>query len=163
MSILSLRHHPDPVLRRKAQPVRQIDPTVRRLVADMVDTMRHNSGVGLAAPQVGVSLRVAVIELPEEPVIVLINPQVVKRRGWRQVEEGCLSYPGYRGEITRAEKIVIKALNLDGETIRVKAEDLAAQALEHELDHLNGVLYIDHLESQNKLYPLETEPPQQAD
>ncbi|MDP6348073.1 MAG: peptide deformylase, partial [Dehalococcoidia bacterium] len=116
MSILSLRHYPDPVLRRKAQPVRQIDPTVRRLVADMVDTMRHNSGVGLAAPQVGVSLRVAVIELPEEPVIVLINPQVVKRRGWRQVEEGCLSYPGYRGEITRAEKIVIKALNLDGET-----------------------------------------------
>jgi peptide deformylase len=163
MSILSLRHHPDPVLRRKAQPVRQIDPTVRRLVADMVDTMNHNSGVGLAAPQVGVSLRVAVIEVPEEPVIVLINPEVVKRRGWRQVEEGCLSYPGYRGEITRSEKIVIKALNLEGETIRVKAEGLAAQALEHELDHLNGVLYIDHLEDQNKLFPLETETPQQAD
>lgn len=162
MSVLPLRYHPDPVLRRRAQPVRQIGPTVRRLVEDMVDTMRHNSGVGLAAPQVGVSLRVAVIEMPEEPVLVLINPAMVKRRGEHLVEEGCLSYPGYRGEIKRSQKVVVKALNLEGEEVRVKAEGLAAQALEHELDHLNGVLYVDHLESQDKLYPLEPDPPAQA-
>ncbi len=162
MSVLPLHHHPDPVLRRRAQPVRQIDASVRRLVADMVDTLRHNAGVGLAAPQVGVSLRVAVLEMPEEPVLVLINPTMVKRRGEYQVEEGCLSYPGYRGEITRAQKVVVKALNLEGEEVRVKAEGLVAQALEHELDHLNGVLYIDHLESQDKLYPLEPDPPPAA-
>ena len=162
MSVLPLHHHPDPVLRRRAQPVRQIDASVRRLVADMVDTMRHNSGVGLAAPQVGVSLRVAVVDVPEQPVLVLINPAMVKRRGEYQVEEGCLSYPGYRGEIKRAQKVVVKALNLEGEEVRVKAEGLVAQALEHELDHLNGVLYIDHLESQDKLYPLEPTPPPAA-
>jgi peptide deformylase len=128
----------------------------------MVDTMRHNSGVGLAAPQVGVSLRVAVVEVPEQPVLVLINPHMVKRRGEHQVEEGCLSYPGYRGEIMRAQRVVVEALNLEGEKVRVKADGLAAQALEHELDHLNGVLYIDHLESQDKLYPLEPAPPPSA-
>jgi peptide deformylase len=162
MSVLPLRYHPDPVLRRRAQPIRQIDAAVRRLVADMVDTMRHHSGVGLAAPQVGVSLRVAVIELPDEPVMVLINPAMVKRRGEHQVEEGCLSYPGYLGEVKRAEKVVVKALNLEGEQVRVKAEGLTAQALEHELDHLNGILYIDHLESQDRLYPVEPAPPPPA-
>lgn len=162
MSVFPLRYYPDPVLRRRARPVRQIDATVRRLVADLVDTMRHNAGVGLAAPQVGVSLRVAVIEIPEHPVVVLVNPEMVKRRGEHLVEEGCLSYPGYRGEIKRSQKVVVKALNLEGEGFRITAEGLAAQALEHELDHLNGILYLDHLESQDKLYCLEPAPPPPA-
>lgn len=162
MAILPLRYHPDPVLRRRAKPVRQIDSAVHRLVADMVDTMRHNAGVGLAAPQVGVSLRIAVMEVPEQPVVVLINPEMVKRRGEREVEEGCLSYPGYRGEIKRSQKVVVKALNMEGEELRITAEGLAAQALEHELDHLNGILYFDRLESPEKLYRPEPVPPPPA-
>ncbi len=157
MAVLTLRFAPDPVLRQKAKRVRNIDASIERLIDNMLETMPAVSGVGLAAPQVGVSLQVAVIEIPEEETIVLINPQIVKRSGERLVEEGCLSIPGYRGEIKRSVSVTVKGRNRQGKEIRLKATDLLAQALEHEIDHLSGVLYIDHLESPDKLYRIEPE------
>jgi peptide deformylase len=156
MAVLPIRPLPDAVLRQKAKRVREIDSSIQRLIDDMLDTMRHVSGVGLAAPQVGVPLRVIVIQLDEdqEPLI-LINPEVVKRSGERVVEEGCLSIPGYRGEVKRSLSVTVKGRDRRGKEVRVKATDLLAQALEHELDHLNGVLYVDRLESRDKLRKLE--------
>jgi len=155
MAVLRIRTLPDPVLRRKAKRVTKIDDSVQKLVDDMIDTMRANSGVGLAAPQIGVSLRVAVIELPEEEVITLINPEVIKREGERTLVEACLSVPGYYGHITRSETVRVKAQDRHGKQIRLKGEELLAQALEHETDHLNGTLYLDHLESPEELHETE--------
>ena len=155
MAVLPLRVVPDPVLRQKAKKVRNIDRSIRRLVEDMIDTMRANQGVGLAAPQIGVSLRVIVIEIPEEPVLTIVNPEIVKKSGQRDVTEGCLSVPGYRGEIKRAETVTAKGLDLDGKVVRIKAQDLLAQALEHEAGHIKGSLYTDLLESMDDLYRLE--------
>lgn len=152
MAVLPMVNYPDPVLRRKAMRVTSINGSIGRLIDDMVETMHEVGGVGLAAPQVGVPLRVAVIELPEEETIVLINPKIVKRSGERQVEEGCLSLPGYRGEVQRSVKVTAKGLDRYGREIRIKGEGLLAQALEHEIDHLNGTLYIDHLEGMDKLF-----------
>jgi peptide deformylase len=152
MAVLPMVTYPDPVLRRKAVRVTSIDGSIGRLIDDMVETMHETGGVGLAAPQVGIPLRVAVIELPGEETIVLVNPKIVKRSGERQVEEGCLSLPGYRGEIQRSVKVTAKGLDRDGREIRVKGEGLLAQALEHEIDHLNGTLYIDYLEGIDKLF-----------
>ena len=151
MAILPMVDYNNPVLRQKAKRVSSIDGAIAQLIDDMVETMREVGGVGLAAPQVGVPLRIAVIELPEEEIIVLVNPKIVKRSGERQIEEGCLSVPGYRGEIQRSEKVTVKGLDRFGREIRIKGEGLLAQALEHELDHLDGTLYIDHLESIDKL------------
>ena len=157
MAVLRLRFAGDPVLRRKTHAIKKIDASVQRLIDDMLDTMHAAHGVGLAAPQVGQSLRVAVIHMAEEEVIVLINPQIVKRTGERRVEEGCLSVPGYVAEIARSESVTVKALNREGRPFRVRAkDDLLAQALEHEMDHLNGVLYIDYLESADQLIPLKS-------
>ena len=152
MAVLPMVTYPDPVLRRKAMRVTSIDGSIGRLIDDMVETMREIGGVELAAPQVGIPLRVAVIELPGEEIIVLINPKIVKRSGERQVEEGCLSLPGYRGEIQRSLKVTAKGLDRYGREIRIKGEGLLAQALEHEIDHLNGTLYIDYLEGIDKLF-----------
>jgi peptide deformylase len=162
MAVLPMVAYPEAVLRQKAKRVTNIDGSITRLIDDMVETMHEAGGVGLAAPQVGIPLRVAVIELPEEETIVLVNPKIVKRSGERQVEEGCLSVPGYRGEIRRSEKVTAKGLDRRGREIRIKGEGLLAQALEHEIDHLDGTLYIDHLESIDQLYPLEpdTETPE---
>jgi peptide deformylase len=158
MAILSIRVVPDPVLRQKSKRVRLIDGSVRKLIKDMLVTIHAVPGrVGLAAPQVGIPLRVIVIGLPEEEDIVLINPEIVRRTGERLITEGCLSVPGYFGEIKRAESVRVKGHDLSGKEIRIKAEELLAQALEHEIDHLNGVLYIDHLESPDKLYKVEPE------
>jgi peptide deformylase len=172
MGILPIRIAGDPVLRQKAKKVRKIDASLQKLIDDMIDTMHAAGGVGLAAPQVGRPLRVVVIEVPatgqeaapsEEQarsrgeVIVLINPQIVRRSGQRQVTEGCLSVPGYWGEINRSLKVTAKGLNREGREVRIKGEDLLAQALEHELDHINGVLYIDHLESIDQLVKIEPE------
>jgi len=147
--------YPDPVLCRKAKRVSRIDESLNRLIDDMIETMYQASGAGLAAPQVGVSLKIAVIGIPDEDVIVLVNPEVVKKSGERVVIEGCLSVPGYRGEIKRAEKVTVKALDRNGKAFRIKADDLLAEVLEHEIDHLNGILYIDHLESTEKLEKIE--------
>lgn len=157
MTIREVRHLPDTVLRGKAKRVTIIDKSILRLIDDMIATMQQANGVGLAAPQIGVPLRVVVLELPEEEPLAIINPEVVKRSGEREVVEGCLSAPGYQGMIKRSTSITVKGLNRKGEKIRIKATDLMAQALEHELDHLNGVLYIDHLESEDMLYKIEPE------
>jgi peptide deformylase len=157
MAVLPILKHPDPVLRRKAKRVSRVDESLNRLIDDMIETMYEVSGAGLAAPQVGVSLKIAVIGIPEEEVIVLVNPEVVKKSGERVVIEGCLSVPGYRGEIKRAEKVTVKAFDRNGKAFRIKADDLLAEVLEHEIDHLNGILYIDLLESPDKLEKIETE------
>jgi peptide deformylase len=157
MAILPIRTVPEPVLRQKSKRVKSVDGSIRRLAADMIETMHAAPGVGLAAPQVGVLLRVIVIGMPEEEDFVLINPEVVRRSGERLVTECCLSVPGYYGEIKRAQRVTVKGKDLSGKEIRIKAEELLAQALEHEIDHINGVLYIDHLESDDKLHRIESE------
>jgi peptide deformylase len=123
----------------------------------MVETMQKASGVGLAAPQIGVSLRVAVIQLPDEEPIALVNPEIVRRSGEREVVEGCLSVPGYAGDIKRSVSVTVKARDRQGKPVRIKATGLMAQALEHELDHLNGVLFVDHVEGPDKLHRAEAE------
>jgi peptide deformylase len=129
----------------------------------MIDTLRADPNrAGLAASQVGVLLRIAVIELPEQELITLINPEIVKKEGERIVQEGCLSIPGYFGEIKRAETVKVKAKNREGKEFRLKAEGLLAQALEQEIEHLDGVLYIDHLESEEKLFETESVQEQEA-
>ncbi len=145
----------DRVLKQKAKRVPTIDGSIQRLIDDMVETMQHTNGVGLAAPQVGVPLRVIVLQMPGEEPMAIINPEIVKRAGEREVTEGCLSIPGYAGEIKRSVSVTVKGLDRQGKTIRIKATGLMAQALEHELDHLNGILYIDHIESQDKLHRVE--------
>jgi peptide deformylase len=152
MTVRDIRILPDPVLRQKAKKVTKIDKSVQQLIDDMIETMRAAPGVGLAAPQVGVSLRVVVIELPGREVMVLINPEIVKRQGERSVPEGCLSVPGYHGEIKRSVWVKVKAQDIQGRDIRLKGEELLAQVLEHEIDHINGVLYIDHAERSGKLW-----------
>lgn len=155
MAVLPIRILPDPVLRQKAKRVRNIDGSIQRLIDDMIETMQAAPGVGLAAPQVGVQLRVIVFALPGEEVVALINPEMVKRSGERLVDEGCLSIPGYQGEIKRSLSVTVKGRDRHGRQVRVRARDLLAEILEHEIDHINGVLYIDHLESRDKLREIE--------
>jgi len=157
MAVLPLRFQPDPVLRQKAKKVTHIDGAIHRLIDDMIDTMRAVYGVGLAAPQVGVPLRIAVIELPGEEVITLINPEIIKRQGERTIVEACLSVPGYRGMVKRSSWVKVKARDRDGKHIRIKGEDLLAQALEHEINHLNGVLYVDQIEGPDGLEKIQIE------
>jgi peptide deformylase len=151
MAVLKIRKHPDPVLRKKAKKVTSIDVSVKRLIDDMIETLDESSGVGLAANQVGVPLRVVVIHIPEEEVMVLVNPEIVEKKGERTVVEGCLSIPGYQAEIERAESVKVRARDRAGRLIRKKCSELLAQAMEHEIDHLNGVLYIDYLADMSKL------------
>lgn len=156
MAILELRTVPDPILRQKAKKITRIDSKIEALIDDMLESMPALHGVGLAAPQVGVSLQLAVIQVDEEEEpYVLVNPEIVKKAGERVVSEACLSIPGYRGEITRANSVTVKARNRFGKEYRIKGTGLLAQALEHEIDHLHGVLYIDHLESPEYLERIE--------
>lgn len=156
MAVHPIRYLPDPVLRRKARRVPAIDASIHRLVEDMIESMYAANGVGLAAPQIGVPLRVIVVGMPDEEPFALINPEIVKRSGERTVEEGCLSLPGYRAELTRSTLVVAKGLDRAGKKVRIKArDDLLAQALEHEVDHINGTLYIDHLPSLDVLRKIE--------
>jgi len=157
MAVLQIRTLPDPVLRQKAKKVTKIDDSIQKLIDDMIDTLHAEPNrAGLAAPQVGVLLRVAVIEVPEQELITLINPEIVKKEGERIVQEGCLSVPGYFGEIKRAVTVKAKAQNRYGKQFRLKAQGLLAQALEQETEHLDGILYIDHVESPEKLFETET-------
>jgi peptide deformylase len=160
MAVLPIVTVPDPILRKKTKRVSGIDKSVKKLIADMRETLHAEPGrVGLAAPQVGKSLRITVICLPEENAedIVLVNAEIVKRKGQRTVNEGCLSIPGYFAEITRAETVTAKGLDINGKAIRIKGEGLLSQALEHEIDHLDGILYVDRLESAEALHKIEPE------
>ena len=155
MTVLRLRILPDPILRRQANKIGKIPVRMKKFTEDLVETMHAEQGVGLAANQVGSLQKVAVIQLPdwEEP-LVLINPEIVRAEGEREVEEGCLSIPGYRGMVKRSEKVRARAIGLDGKVIRITAEGLLAQALEHETGHLNGNLYVDHLVSADQLWKI---------
>lgn len=160
MAIIPIRRAGDPVLREKARRVRAIDSSILKLIEDMWETMYDAPGVGLAAPQIGISLRVVVIDVNDDNPIALINPEIVKRSGEREVDEGCLSVPGFRGEIIRSVKVVAQGLDpKTGKLIRVRSEnDLLAEALEHEIDHVNGILYVDYLPSPDALIPLHDAP-----
>ena len=157
MTVRPIRYLGDPVLRNPAKRIRKIDDAIRRLVDDMIESMVAAQGIGLAAPQIGVGLRVVVLGMPDEEPFALINPTIARRAGERRLEsEGCLSVPGYRGAITRSERVTVKALDIDGKPIRIKADNnLLAQALEHEVDHVNGVLYVDRLDSLDDLIKLD--------
>ncbi|MGD0795047.1 MAG: peptide deformylase [Dehalococcoidales bacterium] len=158
MAVLNIRTVPDPILKRKAKRVSAVDRSVKKLVKDMSETLHAEEGrVGLAAPQVGISLRVTVIGIPDEEDIVLINPEIVRRKGQRLVSEGCLSIPGYVGQLYRAETVTAKGLDTKGKEIRIKADGLLAQALEHEIDHLNGILYVDRMENMDLLRKIQPE------
>ncbi len=145
----------DPVLRQKAKKVPKIDGSIQNLIDDMLETMREEHGAGLAAPQVGVGLRVVTLALEDGEVVAVINPSLVKCRDPLRVEEGCLSVPGYWGELTRYDQAVIKGLDREGQEIRIKGSGRLAQALQHELDHLDGVLYIDRLENPEDLHRVD--------
>jgi len=156
MAVLDIRTVPDPVLKQKAKKVPSIDRSIKKLVKDMCETLHAEEGrAGLAAPQIGISLRITVIGMPEEPDIVLINPEIVRRKGKRLVNEGCLSIPGFMGQLYRAEAVTAKGLDVTGKEIRIKGEGLLAQALEHEIDHLNGILYVDRMEDMSLLKKVE--------
>jgi peptide deformylase len=139
-----------PILRERTKKVSGFDASLHRLLDDMLETMRDAPGVGLAANQVGVPLQVAVIEV-DERVTELVNPEIVKGSGEQLDWEGCLSIPGYVAETPRFAKVTVKARDRHGREFRVKGEELLARALQHEIDHLNGTLYIDHLESLEEL------------
>ncbi|MGH2588066.1 MAG: peptide deformylase [Dehalococcoidia bacterium] len=164
MAILKIRLLGDPILREKGRRVSpdQLRATsTQRLIDDMIETMRDASGAGLAAQQIGLPLRLLVIEHglvePNADPLVLINAEIVKCTGTRLINEGCLSIPGYMGEIERCMRVVAKGLDRNGKPLRIRATDMLAQALEHEIDHTNGILYIDHLESPEHLIQLAPE------
>ena len=147
MAILNILHYPDPRLRRVAQPVAQVDAAVRRLVADMAETLYQAPGIGLAATQVEVPLRVVVIDLsPERNALrVFINPEILARDGAQVMEEGCLSVPGIFDEVERARHIRMRALDGAGQAFELEAEGLLATCIQHEIDHTDGITFVDHI------------------
>jgi peptide deformylase len=151
MDIQRIRIYGDPILRKRALRIEEIDNSVLRLIDDMLASMKENDGVGLAAPQIGESLAVIVAELPaeednEQPVTyALINPEIIYREGGTVMEEGCLSIPGIRAEVERPERIVMTARDRHGNEVTLECTDLLARVMCHEVDHLNGVLFIDRL------------------
>ncbi len=151
MAVLKIVTYPDPVLLSEAQAVPRVTRRVRRLARDMLETMYTASGVGLAAPQVGVRQRVIVVDVGEGP-ITLVNPEITAADGEQVGLEGCLSLPDLVGEVRRAEWVVVNGLNRRGEPIAVEGEVLLARALQHEIDHLNGILFIARLEDPTRLW-----------
>ena len=147
MSRLDILHYPDPRLRNRAEPVASVDEEVRRLVDDMFETMYAAPGIGLAAIQVNVPLRVITIDVSEDrrQPLCLINPEIVELAGTVELEEGCLSVPGIYELVQRAQWIRARALDRDGEPFEFEAEDLLAVCVQHEIDHLDGRLFVDHL------------------
>ena len=149
MAVLEILHYPNPVLKEKSQTIQKIDGSIRKLVQDLAETMYSAPGVGLAANQVGCPLRLAVIDVTphDQPkkLLVLINPEIVAAEGECTWDEGCLSVPDCNEEVKRYQKVVVRFQNLEGETVEISGEDLLGVALQHEIDHLDGVLFIDRL------------------
>lgn len=146
MALRNIREIGDPILNQRAKEVREMTPNLRALIEDMVETMHHANGVGLAAPQVGVLKRLVVIECEEGELHVLINPEIIARDGEQTGYEGCLSVPGKTGIVTRPNHVKVKALDENMEPVTVEGEELLARALCHELDHLDGHLYTEMAE-----------------
>lgn len=146
MAIREIRTSDDEILRKKSREVEEVDDRIRELLDDMVETMHKFNGVGLAGPQVGVLKRVIVIDLYDgEPTLKLVNPEIIKEKGTQEVEEGCLSFPNEYAKLVRAKEVTVIALNEEGKKIKIVAKDLLAQALAHEIDHLNGILFVDKM------------------
>lgn len=146
MAIRNIREEGDEILRKKSKEVEVIDEKIKTLIEDMVETMHKYNGVGLAAVQVGILKRIIVIDLyDEKPIIKLINPVIIKQKGEQEVEEGCLSFPNKYAKIIRPKEITVEGLNEHGQKIKIVATDLLAQALSHELDHLEGKVFIDNM------------------
>src|SRR5438128_6909952 len=153
----------NPVLRQKAKKIAQVDRPIQKLIDDMIETMKVAPGVGLAAPQIGVPLRLAVIDV-DDKITVIVNPEIVKTIGEVELDEGCLSVPGFWGRLNRAERVSVKALDRAGKELRIRdAEGLFAQALQHEIDHLDGHLYIDRMDTLDKLQRSEPLRKREAD
>lgn len=146
MAIREIRLNGDEILRKTAREVEQVDDKIRELLQDMLETMHKYNGVGLAGPQVGILKRVIVIDLYDgnEPLL-LVNPKIIKTKGEQKVEEGCLSFPNQYAVMIRPKEVTVEALNQDGKKVKIVAKDLLAQALSHEIDHLNGVLFVDNM------------------
>lgn len=144
MSILDIRVFGDPILREETTPVTEVTEELRQLAADMFATMHLAKGIGLAAPQIGRTERMAVVDVDDNP-LVIINPEVIHTEGKAKGEEGCLSIPDIYGDVERPAKVRVRAMNLEGETFEVDADDLFARCLQHEIDHLHGKLFIDYL------------------
>ncbi len=147
MALLPILRYPDPRLHTRAAPVREVDDAIRKLVADMAATMYEAPGIGLAATQVDVHLRVVVIDVSEDKtgLLALINPEIISRSGEQVCEEGCLSVPGIYDKVARAEKVRVRALNQQGETFELDTEGLLAVCVQHELDHLDGKVFVEYL------------------
>lgn len=149
MPVLKIYKYPDAILKKKAEPVAEVNDEIRRLIDNMFETMYAAPGIGLAATQVGVSKRVIVIDIthshPETPPLVLLNPVITFKEGEICEEEGCLSVPEYQTEVCRCNHVKVKALDRDGKEIEVEGQDLLARALQHEIDHLDGILFIDRI------------------
>jgi peptide deformylase len=159
MALREIRTYPDPVLRKKTSRVERIDSSLDLLIKDMVETMRAAPGVGLAANQVGVPLQLAVIDLSaredeaqRHPLLVIINPEVLAMEGSVIEEEGCLSIPDYSEKVKRAARIRVRALDRTGKQFELETEGLMAKALQHEIDHLNGLLFVDRLSPLKKSF-----------
>ncbi|GIP36733.1 peptide deformylase [Paenibacillus sp. J31TS4] len=156
MALRIIVKDPDPVLRQVCKPVPKITPNIHKLLDDMAQTMYDAQGVGLAAPQVGILKRVIVMDVGDDNgLIELINPEIVSKEGEQLGPEGCLSIPGLSGDVRRANKVTVKGLNRNGEEITITGEELLARCIQHEVDHLNGVLFTDLA---SKVYPNEAEP-----
>lgn len=145
MSLLKVREIGDPVLRSKAKEIDEVSKKTLALIDNMFDTMYEEDGVGLAAPQVGILKRIAVIDIREGNKIILINPEIIEEEGKAIMEEGCLSIPGETGDVIRSEKIKVRTLNQEGKEVEFEAEGFEARAIQHEIDHLNGILFVDKI------------------
>lgn len=146
MAIRIVREDGDEVLRKKSKTVDVVDDKIRELIEDMLETLYKYNGVGLAAPQVGILKRVIVIDTYEgDGPIILINPEIIKEKGEQEVDEGCLSFPNQYAKIIRPKEVTVKALDEKGKEFTIKGKDLLAQALSHEIDHLNGILFVDKI------------------
>ncbi len=149
MALLPILRYPDPRLHLKAKPVEKVDDGIRRLVDDMAETMYEAPGIGLAAIQVNVQKRVIVVDVSEDKssLMALINPVIVERRGEQTCEEGCLSVPDIYEKVTRAEAVTVEALGRDGKAFRIEADGLLAVCIQHEIDHLDGKVFVEYLSS----------------
>ena len=147
MALLPILHYPDPRLHTRATSVAEVDEQIRRLVDDMAETMRAAAGIGLAATQVNVHKRLIVLDVSEDQqkLQVFINPKLISRDGVQEREEGCLSVPGIYDRVTRAERIVVEALDREGKTFRLEAAGLLATCIQHEMDHLEGKVFVEYL------------------
>lgn len=146
MAIRNLRYDGDEILRKKSREIEVIDDRIKELAQDMLDTMHKWNGLGLSAVQVGVLKRLVVMDMYEDgEQYVLINPVIVKEKGTQECDEGCLSFPNQYGKVDRPAEVVVEALNLDGKKIRIKAKGILAECISHELDHLEGVLFVDRV------------------